>query len=137
MFARLIVSMMLFGALSPSLARDDGTFPVEVRLDHAQLIRLPQGTATIVLGNPKIADIAPQRNGFYVLTGKAFGSTNLIAQGGGGEILAAFVLRVLPNTDESQLTVQRGMTRETLHCLPRCVPAETAPAAAPAPAPGK
>lgn len=129
-----IFALSMALAVSPAMARDDLSTQVELRLDHAQLVRLPQGTATIVLGNPKIADITPQRNGFYVLTGKAFGSTNLIAQGGGGEILAAFVLRVLPNTDESQMTVQRGMTQETLHCLPRCVPAENVAPATPPPA---
>lgn len=141
MLRRSLACFLLFLAVWPVMARDDGSTPVELRLDHAQLIRLPQGTATIVLGNPKIADITPQRNGLYVLTGKAFGSTNLIAQGGSGEILAAFVLRVLPNTDDSQMTVQRGMAQETLHCLPRCVPAENVVPALPAPAqtaaPGK
>lgn len=112
----------------------DTSFDVELRLDHARLIRMPTGTATIVLGNPKIADITPQKNGFYVLTGKAFGSTNLISQDASGEVLGAYILRVLPNTDESQLVVQRGLQRETLHCLPKCSPTVTETTASPEPA---
>lgn len=117
--------------LSAAAGQDVKLAAIELRLDHAQLIQLPTGTATVVLGNPKIADITPQRSGFYVLTGKAYGSTNLIAQGNDGQVLSSMVLRVLPNFDESQMTVQRGMTQETLHCIPRCVPAENV-AAAPA-----
>ena len=125
---------VLFG-LSPAAAQDGKLSSIEVRLDHAQLLQLPPGTSTVILGNPKIADITPQRSGFYVLTGKAFGSTNLIAQSNDGQVLSTMVLRVLPNFDESQMTVQRGMTQETLHCIPRCVPAENIAAAPAAAAP--
>ena len=115
-------------------AQDDKPMSIELRLDHAQLLQLPTGTATVVLGNPKIADITPQRTGYYVLTGKTFGSTNLIAQSSDGQVLSSMVLRVLPNLDQSQMVVQRGMNQETLHCIPRCVPTENAPATAAAPA---
>jgi Flp pilus assembly secretin CpaC len=122
-----IVVSGLAGGL-PAHAETDSPTSIDLRLDHARLVRLPQGTSTVVLGNPSIADITPQRTGFYVLTGKGFGSTNLIAQGSDGQVLAAFVVRVVPNIDESQLVVQRGMNRETLHCIPRCVQAENATA---------
>ncbi len=131
MLRRWIVLIFVLGLL-PASAGDDA-FDVELRLDHARLIRLPNGTSTIVLGNPKIADITPQKNGYYVLTGKSFGSTNLISQDIHGGVLGVYVLRVLPNSDESQLIVQRGLQRETLHCLPKCVPAFNEAAATPTP----
>ena len=115
-----------FLLLQPMIAYAETPASIELTLDHAQLLKLPHGTSVIVLGNPKIADITSQANGFYVLTGRSFGSTNLIAQNDGGEIIASFVLRVLPNTDQSEITVQRGMTRETFLCQPRCVQADVA-----------
>jgi Flp pilus assembly secretin CpaC len=118
-------------SIVPVFAQEGSQAPLEVRLDHASLIRLPQNTATIVVGNPRIADITPQQNGSYVITGRTYGSTNLIAQNDQGEELVTFVLRVLPNFDPGQLTVQRGMKTELLNCLPRCMPAE---AVAPQPA---
>lgn len=124
--------------LQPMIAYAEMPASIELTLDHAQLLKLPHGTSVIVLGNPKIADITPQTNGFYVLTGRSFGSTNLIAQNEGGEVVASFILRVLPNTDQSEITVQRGMTRETFLCQPRCVQADvaTTPASGtPSPAP--
>ena len=125
----LFVLIAALGVAAPARAENDGPAAIDLRLDHAQLLRLPQGTATVVLGNPAIADITPQRTGFYVLTGKGFGSTNLIAQSNDGDVLAAFIVRVVPNVDDSQIVVQRGMARETLHCIPRCV--QTGNSAAP------
>ena len=131
MIKRFSVLTFVLLSIAPLAAQGRGSSQFEVRLDHASLIRLPPNTATIVLGNPQVADITPQPNGTYVVTGRAYGSTNLIAQNEQGEAVATFVLRVLPNFDPGQLTVQRGMATELLNCLPRCMPAE---AAAPQPA---
>ena len=135
MFRSFAFAISILCMLHPASAQNAQSPLVVLRLDHAQLLQLPSGTAIVVLGNPKIADITPQKNGAYVLTGKAFGSTNLIAQGQDGQVLSSMVLRVLPNFDESQMTVQRGMTRETLHCIPRCLPTENIAAAPTAAAP--
>lgn len=121
---RMIAGIVcFFMTMQPLVASANEPASIELTLDHAQLLRLPHGTAMIVLGNPKIADITPQSNGFYVLTGRGFGSTNLIAQNDSGDVIASFILRVLPNSDQSELTVHRGLTRETLLCLPLCVQA--------------
>lgn len=122
LFSLALVSLSVI----PAFAQEGGLSPFEVRLDHASLIRLPPSTATIVLGNPRIADITTQQNGTYVVTGLSYGSTNLIAQNDRGEVLVTIILRVVPNFDPSQMTVQRGMTTELLNCLPRCMPAEAA-----------
>src|SRR5207302_7516353 len=50
-----------------------------VTLDQARLVRLPERVATIVIGNPLIADAAVQSGGLMVITGKGYGITNIIA----------------------------------------------------------
>ena len=57
-------------------------------------MRLPERVATIVIGNPLIADATLQSGGILVLTGKGYGATNLLAldrvgQGGDGQDGAA------------------------------------------------
>jgi Flp pilus assembly secretin CpaC len=47
-----------------------------VIMDEAKLIRLPDKVATIVIGNPMIADVSLQPGGIMVITGKGYGSTN-------------------------------------------------------------
>ena len=94
---------------------------VEVTLDHAKIVRLPQNAQTVVVGNPGIADVSLQKNGIMVVTGKAFGVTNLIALDAGGALLAESFLRVRPPAD-NVLTVQRGLDRESYSCNPVCQP---------------
>ena len=52
---------------------------VNVSIDQARLIKMPDSVATIVIGNPLVADASLQAGGILVLTGKNFGSTNLLA----------------------------------------------------------
>ena len=95
---------------------------VTVLVDNAKIIRLPERTATVIIGNPIIADVTLQKNGVLVLTGKSFGSTNLIALDNGGAMMAETTIRVEASRD-STITVQRGVDRETLSCTPNCQPA--------------
>src|SRR6478752_8762464 len=52
---------------------------IDVILDQAKLVQLPEKIATIVLGNPLIADATVQARGLMVITGKGYGRSNLIA----------------------------------------------------------
>ena len=40
-------------------------------------MKLPDKVATIVIGNPLIADAALQAGGLLVITGKGYGTTNM------------------------------------------------------------
>src|SRR5688572_33481524 len=60
---------------------------VVVHLDQAKIVRLPERTATLVVGNPLIADAAVQPGGIAVLTAKSYGATNLVALDSNGVTL--------------------------------------------------
>lgn len=92
-----------------------------VLIDRAKVIRLPGNTATVVIGNPAVADIAVQKNGIVVVTGKSYGTTNLIALDGAGNMLAESTVSVAAPTDNI-LIVQRGFDRQTYSCTPACQP---------------
>jgi len=94
---------------------------VIVTVDHAKVVRLPEKAQTVIVGNPAIADVAVQRNGVMVVTGKSYGVTNLIALDSSGTLLAESFVRVRAATD-SILTVQRGLERESYSCTPVCQP---------------
>lgn len=95
---------------------------VVVNLDHARIIRLPEKTQTVIVGNPIIADVAVQKSGIMVVTAKSFGETNLIALDATGNMLAESRV-VVKATRDSVVTVQRGMERESYACAPACQPA--------------
>ena len=62
---------------------------IAVNVDQAKLVKLPARVATIVVGNPLIADVTLQNGGIVVVTGKGYGATNFIAMDRSGEVLAA------------------------------------------------
>jgi len=92
---------------------------ITVNVDQAKLLRLPTRVATIVVGNPLIADVALQTGGVIVVTGKGYGATNFIAMDRSGEILLDRVIQVEGPTDQL-VTVYRGVERESYSCLPIC-----------------
>lgn len=89
-----------------------------VILDQAKLMRLPDRVSTIIIGNPSIADGTLQSGGFLVVTGKGYGTTNLMALDSKGNVLAEHTVTVSAPTHG--LTVYRGAERETLSCAPNC-----------------
>src|SRR5258707_15839655 len=92
---------------------------IAVSVDQAKLVKLPSRVATIVVGNPLIADVTLQSGGIVVVTGKGYGATNFIAMDRGGEILVDRLIQVEGPTDQL-VTVYRGIERETYSCMPIC-----------------
>jgi Flp pilus assembly secretin CpaC len=92
---------------------------IAVNVDQAKLVRLPARVATIVVGNPLIADVTLQTGGVIVVTGKGYGATNFIAMDRGGEILVDRVIQVQGPTDQL-VTIYRGVERESYSCMPIC-----------------
>ena len=90
-----------------------------VTVDQATVMKLPEKVSTIVIGNPLIADVAVQSGGLVVITGKGYGSTNLIALDRAGAVLMERSVVVRGSTDQS-VQVYRGMERETYSCTPDC-----------------
>jgi Flp pilus assembly secretin CpaC len=97
---------------------------VGVNIDQARLIKLPDRVATIVVGNPLIADVTLQPGGIVVVTGKGYGVTNLIAMERGGEVLVDRLIQVEGPADPI-ITVYRGVERQSLSCMPICQPRVT------------
>ena len=75
------------------------TGDVTVVVDRAKIIRLPEKTQTVVIGNPAVADISIQKNGVVVLTGKSFGVTNFIAMDSAGNQIAEAKVSVTAPSD--------------------------------------
>src|SRR5579859_2209342 len=92
---------------------------IAVNVDQARLVKLPARVATIVVGNPLIADVALQAGGVIVVTGKGYGATNFIAMDRTGEVLVDRLIQVEGPTDQL-ITVYRGIDRESYSCMPIC-----------------
>ena len=94
---------------------------MNVLIDQAKIAKVPEGTKTLVIGSPIVADVTLLHgSNTMVVTGKGYGETNLIALDSSGNVLQERMIRVEPTG--SVLVVQRGMERESYSCAPKCMP---------------
>ena len=92
----------------------------DVQLDQARVMKLPDKVATIVIGNPLIADAALQAGGILVITGKGYGATNMLALDRAGRVIMDKTLQVLGPHRADLVTVYKGVERESYSCAPQC-----------------
>jgi Flp pilus assembly secretin CpaC len=92
---------------------------VTVHLDQAKILKLPDRTATLVVGNPLIADAVVQPGGIVVITAKSYGATNLVALDRTGNTLMEHPIEVVGPKD-NVIVVYRGIERESYSCAPNC-----------------
>lgn len=94
---------------------------ISIAVDQATITKMPESVSTLVIGNPIIADVTVRPGGLLVVTGKAYGVTNLIALDPSGAVLSERFIEVTAPRDEV-LTVYRGINRESYSCVPDCQP---------------
>ncbi len=117
--AVLALALMAAAAFGTATAQAD---TVTVSVDRAHIMKLPDRIATIVIGNPLIADASLQRGGILVITGKGFGETNLLALDHNGHVVLDKTVRVIGPKGSNLVVVYRGDKRETYSCAPQCQP---------------
>jgi Flp pilus assembly secretin CpaC len=111
----LALGLLIWPAVSLAAPVDK----IAVNVDQAKLLKLPPKVATIVVGNPLIADVTLQGGGVVVVTGKGYGATNFIAMDRAGDILVDRLIQVEGPMDQI-VTVYKGVDRESYSCMPIC-----------------
>ena len=126
-----ITASLVCAALSaPALAED-----LSVSKDQSKVIKLTGAASTVVVGNPAIADVTMQDASTAFVTGKGYGTTNVIAMDADGRQIASFRVVVTSSADRS-VTLIKGREQITLSCAPRCEQtASSGGGTAPSPAP--
>jgi Flp pilus assembly secretin CpaC len=118
-FGRLMLALIFaFCAVAVIAPRPAPAAEMMVTLDQAAVIKLPEQVATIVIGNPVIADASLQSGGTMVVTGKGYGTTNIIALDRNGTVLMERLVTVRGPRDA--VVVYRGIERESYSCMPIC-----------------
>lgn len=115
---RVWLSAVLFAGFTGLAPAQADT--VSIRLDQAHIMQLPDRVATIVIGNPLIADATLQGGGVLVVTGKGYGSTNLVALDRAGRVLLSHTVQVLGASAGDMVVVYKGVERETYSCASDC-----------------
>lgn len=112
------LAALLAGA--PVAAMADSA-PVTVKVNMARILRINSPAATVIVGNPGVADVTIQDPQTLILTGKSYGQTNLIVLDSSGSPVADTTVEVVQ--DQADLvTVYMGDRRTSLACSPQCQP---------------
>ena len=114
-FAALAVAAVL---MAPAAALAESA-PVSVKVNMARILRINAPAATVIVGNPGIADVAIQDPQTLVLTGKSYGQTNLIILDAQGNPIADTMIEVVQE-QAGLVTVFLGSRRTSLACEPVC-----------------
>lgn len=118
-----VALLILLGiAAAPTVA--DAQQPIAVVIDRAKVMRISRPADTIIIGNPAIADATIQDSQTLIITGRSYGSTNLIVLDAAGQAIADEILMV-ESTNDAVVTVFRRSSQITLSCTPQCAPTLT------------
>jgi hypothetical protein len=102
-------------ALTPAALAD----PFKVNVDQTVTLKLARPANSVVIGNATVADVAVHDSNTLLVTGKAFGSTNLIVLDRGGNKIYENTLDVGGEAPHN-LTIVRGTGTYTYACSDKC-----------------
>ncbi|MBT9371451.1 pilus assembly protein N-terminal domain-containing protein [Rhizobium sp. CSW-27] len=92
---------------------------LRVYMNQARVLKLDRPVAKVIVGNADVADATVADPTTIVLTGRAFGTTNLVLLDSRGEAIADE--RILVSIDEGNtVRVYRQTERTVLSCTPAC-----------------
>ena len=103
----------------PVAAKADTSEPISVKVNMARILSISAPAATVIIGNPGVADVTIQDPQTLVLTGKSYGETNLIVLDSNGNPVADTMVSVVQAVADT-ITVYMGSARTTLSCSPIC-----------------
>ena len=98
--------------------------PITVVVDRAKVMRVARPADIVIIGNPAIADATIQDSQTLIITGRSFGTTNLIVLDAAGQAIADEVV-IVAAPNEQVVTVFRRAARQTFSCTPECSPTLT------------
>ena len=110
-FAALAICL----ALAPAAAAD----PFKVKVDETVTLKLNQPANSVVVGNATVADVTVHDARTLLVTGKAFGSTNLTVLDRSGNTIYSSQLTV-GGEDDAGLTIVRSGATYSYSCVDKC-----------------
>lgn len=119
-FAAAAALSLAFAMVSPapaSHAEEDGI--LRVYMNSARVLKLDRPVSKVIVGNADVADATVADSKTIVLTGRAYGTTNLVLLDADGNAIVDE--RILVSIDESStVRVFKSTARTVLSCTPNC-----------------
>ncbi len=92
---------------------------MRVYMDHARVLKLDRPVSKVIIGNADVADATVADAKTIVVTGRNFGTTNLVILDQDGNAIVDE--RILVSIDEGNtVRVYKQTSRTVLSCTPNC-----------------
>lgn len=112
----LVIASTIGLAAAPGAFAED---TIRVELDYARVIKLDRPVSRVIIGNADIADAAVSDAQTIILTGKKFGTTNLVILDADGSAIVDE--RILVSLESNNtLQIYRQADRQIMSCTPNC-----------------
>ena len=115
MTKHFLAAIAFAAVIAPAAAAD----PFTVKVDQTVALKLPGAGSSVVIGNATIADVAAPDATTLLITGKAFGKTNLTVLDRMGKTIYSNEILVGGEGD-SELTIFRNAGTSTYSCVDKC-----------------
>ncbi|RKE78146.1 putative type II/III system pilus formation protein [Rhizobium sp. AG855] len=114
--AALLALLVAMVVSAPAAAADD---ILRVYMNSARILKLDRPVSKVIVGNSEVADATVADSKTIVLTGRAYGTTNLVLLDADGNAIVDE--RILVSIDESNtVRVYKATDRTVLSCTPNC-----------------
>jgi Flp pilus assembly secretin CpaC len=111
----VVAAMALVLAAAPVALAD----PFKLTVDQTVALKIPGAANSVVVGNASVADVAVHDSNTLLVTGKSFGTTNLMVLDSAGRTIYANQLSVGGQADTDMTIVRAGGTY-TYSCIEKC-----------------
>lgn len=116
MTKKIFAALALSLALAPAALAAD---PFKVKVDETITLKLASPANSVVIGNATVADVSVHDAKTLLVTGKAFGSTNLTVLDRSGNTIYSSQL-VVGGEEEAGLTIVRAGGTYSYSCVDKC-----------------
>jgi Flp pilus assembly secretin CpaC len=93
--------------------------PFKITVDQTVALKVPGAANSVVVGNAAVADVAVHDASTLLVTGKSFGSTNLMVLDSAGRTIFSNEVQVGGQSD-SDMTIVRAGATYTYSCVEKC-----------------
>ena len=90
-----------------------------VSMDHTIPMNFSKPVASVVVGNPFIADVMAHSENMFFVVGKTMGTTNIVALDGEGNTISDMTVHVV-SPEAKRLSLYRSTSRASYNCADGC-----------------
>jgi len=112
---RALPLVLLFGCIAASAAAE----PLTIAIDHSSRLNVQGAAASVVVGNPQVADVTVVDSHTVFVSGRGYGETDVVVLDGAGRTIYAGEIMV-GTPGGGRVSVYRGSERTDMACAPGC-----------------